>query len=154
MSGLRNFGTIYPRAEKWTPPERCGRRLHKVDHESVHRSDSSLRQKHYPKPIQLAGLTGSQPYLAPATVMLFAPCCTHCRDLRLTGQVSPQGISGRTTGMRGAGPLTPLPRDGWQNSRGCEQPAARGYVGTAGSYNRPTVSALQTLRCQGRGKLG
>ena len=86
--------------------------------------------------------------------MPFAPCCTPCRGLRLSGQVSAQGISGRTAGMRGTGPSTPLPKAGWLNSRGCEQPAARGHVRTLGCYSRPAVSTLQTLRCQGRREVG
>ena len=90
--------------------QKSGGYPYKVDHESVHRSDSSPRQQHYPKPAQRAGLTGF--------LTILSSSCRPRLDVHtagafwLSGQViSAQGISGRTGGMNRRGLSSQAPED-------------------------------------------
>ena len=90
--------------------QKSGGYPYKVDHESVHRSDSSPRQQHYPKPAQRAGLTGF--------LTILSSSCRPRLDVHtagvfwLSGQViSAQGISGRTGGMNRRGWSSQAPED-------------------------------------------
>ena len=91
---------------------------YKVDHESVHRSDSSPANSTIRSQRSVLNATipssSCRPRLDVQTAGAF----------RLSGQViSAQGISGGTGGMRGAGSSTSRPKAGWMNRRGLSSQA-------------------------------
>ena len=86
---------------------------YKVDHESVHRSDSSPANSTIPSQRSVLDATIPSSSCRPRLDVQTAG------DFRLSGQViSAQVISGRTGGMRGAGSSTSRPKAGWMNRRG------------------------------------